>query len=360
MPFSRKTFLKTGLAAAGSLLPVVRPFQAHARSAQPDAGAPHGGTAAGPIAVGSGNALRGVEKAVRAMADESRDPLDAAIEGVIIQELDPEDMSVGYGGLPNADGVVQLDASCMHGPTRRAGSVGCLEGIKTPSLVAKAVMDYTDHIMLVGDDAKRFALSLGFKEEDLMTEQSRRAWLRWKSRVNPDDNWLDLQDGHRVDWTTGTVHISAMDGSGDIGSVTTTSGMSWKIPGRVGDSPIVGTGQYCDNNVGSAGSTGRGEANIKVCGAFLIVESMRNGASPEQACLDALRRAVEMTEDRLLDENGVPRYGLNFYALNKNGEFGGATMFKPSQRALDNGFGYAVADRNGARIEPYAWLYEFY
>src|SRR6185436_8312790 len=198
-----------------------------------------------------------------------------------IEELDPEDQFVGLGGLPNEDGVVQLDASCMHGPTRRAGAVGALEDIATASNVAKAVMDNTDHIMLVGAGAKKFALQMGFKEQNLLTEKSRQDWLRWKACLNPNDNWLDVpgEEGSgkrasiaydhplRVKFTTGTINMNAVNARGDVSSVTTTSGRSWKIPGRIGDSPIVGDGQYCDNTVGAAGSTGRGEANIKVCGA---------------------------------------------------------------------------------------------
>ena len=197
----------------------------------------------------------------------------------------------------------------MHGPTRRAGAVGALEDIATPAAVAKAVMDHTDHIFLVGAGAKKFALEMGFKEQNLLTEQSRQDWMRWKSKLNSNDNWLDpadptprrratpsgparpdrddddllhiAYDAHGVPYTFGTINMNAVNAAGDIGSVTTTSGLSWKIPGRVGDSPIIGAGQYCDNDVGAAGSTGRGEANIKVCGAFLAVEFMRQGMSPE-------------------------------------------------------------------------------
>lgn len=358
MSITRKEFIRLGTAGLGSAglgLSGVRGLSTTQQVNQQEART----SLKSALAVGSINALRGVELAYSMMTAQTADPLDAAIEGVKIQELDPSDTSVGYGGLPNEDGVVQLDASCMHGPTNRAGSVGCLEGIKTPSLVAKAVMDYTSHIMLVGDGAKRFALSLGFKEEDLLTEQSRKAWLRWKSRHSTKDNWLEQEGDHRVDWTTGTVHISAITEAGDIGSVTSTSGLSWKIPGRVGDSPIIGAGQYCDNAVGSAGSTGLGEANIKVCGAFLTVEFMRQGLSPEEACLQTLRRVVERTEQRLLDERGRPTFDLEFYALNKKGDFGGARMHKPSQAYLDNGGGrFAVADRKGARGERMAWLFE--
>jgi N4-(beta-N-acetylglucosaminyl)-L-asparaginase len=269
---------------------------------------------------------------------------------VNIQELDPNDQSVGLGGLPNEEGVVQLDSSCMHGPTRRAGAVGCLEGIATPSLVAKAVMDYTDHIMLVGEGAKRFALAMGFKEQNLLTEKSRQDWMRWKSRLNRGDSWLDHDDDIAIKFTTGTINMNAVTASGDLASVTTTSGMSWKVPGRVGDSPIVGAGQYCDNTVGAAGSTGRGEANIKVCGAFLTVEFMRQGLAPREACLKTLERVLGMTEKRLLDASGRPAFDLQFYAVAKDGRYGAATLYKGAQ--------FSVADSRGVRIEDCAYLHE--
>jgi N4-(beta-N-acetylglucosaminyl)-L-asparaginase len=305
--------------------------------------------AAKPVAVSSANGLRAVQKAFDLLL-QGADTLDAVVEGVKIQELDPNDDSVGYGGLPNADGVVQLDASCMHGPSKRAGAVGCLENIKTPSEVAKLILKYTNHIFLVGPGAKRFALSYGFKEEDLMTEHSREAWLRWRANLNPDDNFLDVPDSeHMTIPKTGTINCNAVTPQGDISSVTTTSGLSWKIPGRVGDSPIIGAGQYCDNDVGAAGSTGRGESNIKVCGGFLTVEHMRRGMKPTDACLETLKRVVAATEPRLLDPRGRPRFGLNFYAVNKRGEFGGASLY-PSR--------YAAHDGTEAKIRDTAHLYE--
>lgn len=340
---SRRRFLGTGAAAAAGLS-----FGRVAHAATDDANT-HVVGATRPTVVASENGLRGVARAYEMLA-KGADPLDAVIAGVNIQELDPEDQSVGYGGLPNADGVVQLDASCMHGPTRRAGAVASLEGIATPSLVAKAVMDYTDHVLLVGPGAKQFALQMGFKEQNLLTEQSRQDWLRWKARLNANDNWLDHDDDVAIRFSTGTINMNAVTSSGDIGSVTTTSGLAWKIPGRVGDSPLIGAGQYCDNTVGAAGSTGRGEANIKVCGAFLTVEGMRRGLAPAKACLETLERVVAMTERRLLDDRGRPRFDLTFYALAKDGSYGSASIYAGKK--------FAVADAKGARVEECAFLFK--
>jgi N4-(beta-N-acetylglucosaminyl)-L-asparaginase len=271
------------------------------------------------------------------------DTLDAAVEGVKIQELDPADNSVGYGGLPNEDGVVQLDASCMHGPTRRAGAVAALEGIKTPSEVARLVLKYTDHILLVGEGAKRFALSYGFKEEDLLTPEARQLWLEWRANRGADDDWLDVPEKEpMVARPTGTINLDVVNAQGDVSSVTTTSGLAWKIPGRAGDSPIVGAGQYTDNDVGAAGSTGRGEANILVCGGFLTVEGMRRGLAPTDACLETLKRVVRVTPPRLL-KNGRPTFNLNFYAVNKRGDFGAASIY-PGRYAAHDGKSGSLRD----------------
>jgi N4-(beta-N-acetylglucosaminyl)-L-asparaginase len=338
MPISRRSFIKEAGAAAAAGLVV--PNVSRAMMARPGSR---------PIVVASLNGLRGVAKAYEVMASGA-DPLDAAIQGVMIQELDPDDQSVGLGGLPNEDGIVQLDASVMHGPTRRAGAVGALEDIATPALVAKAVMDYTDHIFLVGAGAKKFALEMGFKEQNLLTEKSRQDWLRWKANLNPDDAWLNHDQDVKIASTHGTCNMCAVTASGDIGSVTTTSGMSYKIAGRVGDSPIIGAGQYCDNDVGAAGSTGRGEANIKACGAFLAVELMRQGLDPEAACLKVIDRVIAMTEKRLLDERGRPKFDLNFYAVAKDGRYGSACLYEGGQ--------FAVADSKGARVETAAYKYK--
>ena len=348
MSLTRRDFIGAGAAAAAGLA-MARTASA---SALPDSpvGRRRGAAADNrPAVVSSANGIRGVAKA-REMMLQNADPLDAAIAGVNITELDPTDHSVGLGGLPNEDGVVQLDASCMHGPTRRAGAVGAIEDIATPSLVAKAVMDYTDHIFLVGAGAKKFALEMGFKQQNLLTDEARQIWLKWKANHDPNDAWLDHDDDVKVQFTHGTINMNAVTAGGDIGSVTTTSGMSYKIPGRVGDSAIVGAGQYCDNDVGASGSTGRGEANIKIAGAFFVVEQMRNGASPEEACLRALQRAIQMTEARLVDERKRPRYDLTYYAIAKDGRYGSANIY--------SGLQFAVADARGARLEPCAYLFK--
>jgi N4-(beta-N-acetylglucosaminyl)-L-asparaginase len=346
MPISRRDFIGAGASAAAGLVLSRRagalPIISLTERATP---VPVVGR---PAVVASANGIRGVARA-HEMIGQGKDTLDAIIAGVNIQELDPTDQSVGLGGLPNEDGIVQLDASVMHGPTNRAGAVGALEDIATPSLVAKAVMDYTDHIFLVGAGAKKFALQMGFKEQNLLTEKSRQDWLRWKARLNANDNWLDHDDDVHINFTTGTINMCAVNAQGDMSSVTTTSGLSWKLAGRVGDSPIIGAGQYCDNTIGAAGSTGRGEANIKACGAFLAVEFMRNGLSPEQACLKVVERVVAMTEKRLLSDNGRPFFDLNFYALHKDGRFGGASLY--------SGAKYAVADAQGSRLLDAAFMF---
>lgn len=294
------------------------------------------------------------------------DTLDAIIAGVNTQELDPTDMSVGLGGLPNAEGVVQLDASCMHGPTKRAGAVGAIEGIATPSLVAKAVMEYTDHIFLAGQDAKRFALAVGFREQDLTTPESRAAYAKWKADPRGYSPWVKQPPkrmpprggfeeeayyaARGIPWTHGTINMNAVNAAGDVSSVTTTSGISWKVPGRVGDSPVVGAGQYTDNAVGAAGSTGRGESNIMVCGAFLAVEEMRRGATPEQALINVMQRVIEHSEARLLDSRGRPRFDLTFYALRKDGTYAGACAYE--------GTDFAVCDAKGPRLEKCAYLFK--
>ncbi len=285
-----------------------------------------------PVVVSSANGMKATAKAMEILKSGGK-PLDAVIAGVNIVEEDPNDTSVGYGGLPNEEGEVELDASVMDGLTCRCGAVGALKNIKTPSKVARLVMERTDHIFLVGEGALKFALRMGFQKEDLLTETSRRRWLEWRSKLSATDNWLSEEfDGTafgEVIKHYGTINCLALDVSGNLAGTTTTSGLSWKIPGRVGDSPIIGAGCYVDNEVGAAGSTGRGEANIKVCGAHTVVELMRQGKTPEQACVETLERVARTTkEKRLLGPDGKPNFNLSYYAVNKKGEYGGASLYQ--------------------------------
>jgi len=273
------------------------------------------------------------------------DPLDAVIAGVNIVEDDPDDMSVGYGGLPNEDGVVELDASVMYGPNHTAGAVAGLRNIKNPSRVARLVMERTDHVLIVGEGALRFARAHGFKEEDLLTEKSREAWLRWKETMSDRDNWYPPKsetlpgDLRSVMSTHGTINCIAIDAAGRLAGVTTTSGLSWKLAGRVGDSPIIGAGLYVDNDIGAAGSTGRGEANLQTCASYRIVEAMGRGLSPEEACLKTCEAIAAKTRlvPRLCDAEGRPKFGLEFYALNKKGEFGSAGLYQGGRYAVHDG-----------------------
>jgi N4-(beta-N-acetylglucosaminyl)-L-asparaginase len=382
---SRRDFINAGAAAAAGLTLPRLAEALPAITVRERGELPVRGLAGRPVVVSSANGMRTKHpdgrpaiKVAYDMIAGGGDPLDAAVAGVQLVELDPTDHSVGRGGYPNEEGVVQLDASCMHGPTKRAGAVAALEDIATPAAVAKAVMDYTNHVLLVGEGAKRFALQMGFKEDREMNAEAQDAWRRWKSRQNGRDNWLDLPAGRQrpvpnairpaptppdfddrlldvwydedgIPHTYGTINMNAVTANGDIGSVTTTSGLSWKIPGRVGDSPIIGAGQYCDNEVGAAGSTGRGESNIKVCGAFLAVEFMRQGKTPAEALLEVMRRVIAMTEKRLLDPQGRPYFDLKYYAVNKRGEYAGASAYEGGE--------FAVCDANGPRLEKCVFLF---
>ena len=306
------------------------------------------------------------------MITSGSDVLDALIAGVNIVELDPEDTSVGYGGLPNADGIVQLDASCMHGPLKRAGAVACIEGVRTPSLVAQKVMQETDHHLIVGRDAGQFARNMGFKiEDDLNTEKSRRLYMEWKRRIDPQ-HYLDPKK--RADAGTraalsmvadglidplhvyGTINCNGITPKGELAGVTTTSGLAFKIPGRVGDSPILGAGLYVDQAVGAAGSTGRGEANLFGLCSFYIVECMRNGMSPKDAGIAACKRVVANTiEKRLLNGRGKPNFDLNFYILNTRGEYTGVSLYEKVGRSPVK---YAVCTEDGPKVVQFEALFE--
>ena len=295
---------------------------------------------------------------------KGEDVLDSLVAGVGIVELDPDEMYVGYGGLPNADGVVQLDSCCMHGPLKRAGGVACLEGVRTPARVAKAVLDHTDHHLLVGAGAQAFARQMGFPiEADLNTDKSRARWLEWKRRVDPG-HYLDpakrsdaseaarramvadglLHPSHH--W--GTINCDAVGPKGEVCGVTTTSGLAFKIPGRVGDSPILGAGLWVDDAVGAAGSTGRGEANLYNLSSFFIVEEMRRGRSPRDAAMEALKRVKASTvEKRLLDARGNPSFQLIFYAVNKKGEYAGVSMYMREGQQAER---FAVCTEKGPEL----------
>ncbi len=336
-----------------------------------------GGNRHGPVVIASANGLRAVERAFD-LIEQNTDPAAAVVEGVGIVEADPDDMSVGLGGLPNERGVVQLDSSVMHGPTHRAGSVAALENIVHPAQVALKVLQTTDHCMLVGRGALEFARANGFPEQNLLTDRARKVWLKWKRNLSPADDWLDddqvdldpADPGHPdeqhtmldtpppgwpagVPYTTGTIHCSALTADGDIGSCTTTSGLSFKIPGRVGDSPIIGAGMYCDNAIGAAGATGRGEAVIESCGSFAVVDEMGRGLDPAEACIAVLKKIVDRSRrQKRLFENGKPVFNVRMYALRKDGAFGSASIFGGK-----NGTAFAVCTSEGARVEYGPSLY---
>ena len=366
---SRREFVVTstaGLAAAAAVPPI-------GGSPSPGPGqAPNmvTGKRATPVVIASGNGhifknggdKTCIETAFAKMM-QGADVLESVIAGVNIVELDPLDTSVGYGGLPNAEGIVQLDACCMHGPKKRAGGVGAIEGVRTPSLVALKVMEETDHHLIVGKGAQEFARAMGFKiEDDLNTERSRKAWLEWKRRTDPLHyldpikrqaamRQVDL-DMMREGWVDpnhfyGTINCNGVNAKGDVCGVTTTSGMAWKIPGRLGDSPVLGAGLYVDGDVGAAGSTGRGEANLFNLTSYLIVEAMRRGAHPKDAGIEGLKRIRANTaEKRLQKPNGDPNFNINFYAVNKQGEHAGVTMYG------GQGVTYSYCDENGGKTIP--------
>ena len=339
------------------------------------------------IVISSANGLQACARAMDILKSGG-DTLDAVVAGVNLVEEDPNDSSVGYGGLPNEEGVVELDASLMHGPTRRAGAVGALRNIRYPSRVAKLVMEQTDHVMLVGEGALRFARAYGFEEEELLTEKSRLAWLVWKRTLRDrsgHNNWEEGLDSPKwkdqkigelrmrfphadeetVAWAldkainppTGTINCLSLSEKGEMSGVTTTSGLAWKIPGRVGDSPIIGAGVYVDQDVGAAGSTGRGEENIRMCGAHTIVENMRHGMAPKEAILDALKRISRNYGD---DKKRLAQFGINFYALRKDGVYAGGSLWS-GRRSSDGSFvsrKFAVNDGGESRLEDCAYLYE--
>src|SRR6266404_767490 len=330
-----------------------------------------------PIMISSANGVHALQKGMDILKSGG-DTLDAAVAAVTVVEDDPNDDSVGYGGLPNEEGEVELDASCMHGPTYRAGSVASVRRIKNVAKLAKTVLERTNHVMIVGDGARRFAVAEGFEEQNLLTEHSRKIWLAWKASTS--FNWRPGVDSPEwksaaavrehiapmfgdspkeqtllaraveviLDPPTGTIPCMAVDAKGDISATTTTSGLSWKIPGRVGDSPIIGAGCCVDNEVGAAGSTGKGEENIKISGGHTIVEMMRQGKSPTDACLEAMGRVARNYKN---DKKKLGTFHLYFYAINKDGAHGAASLWRNGYEANKQA-AYAVHDGTESRLAP--------
>ena len=372
--WTRRRFFLTTL--AGSVAAGARNlFGAHASAAQPAAQ----GTR--PLIISSANGLNALTLGMGLMK-RGMDTLEAVVSTVTVVEDDPNDNSVGYGGLPDEDGDVELDASVMHGPTRRAGAIGAIRFIKNPAKVAKLVMERTDHLMLVGAGALRFAEAHGFERINLLTEDSRRRWLAWKETMSDKDSWgPGLSDPEWKDkmtgllppeWSeeqkaaelaymrelilhppTGTINCLAVNEKGEISGTTTTSGLAWKLAGRLGDSPIIGAGLYVDNEVGAAGSTGRGEENIKICGAHTIVEMMRKGMSPTDSCLEACARVARTYNN---NKERLRKFTIAFYALNKDGVHGSAVLWGNSENGRPRR--YAVHDGVEAKLMPCTPFYE--
>jgi N4-(beta-N-acetylglucosaminyl)-L-asparaginase len=356
----RKFFLASlaGSAAAsvGKLFGKTLPGEAPEPPAVPAA------QGARPLIISSANGVHALDKGMEILK-KGGDTLDAVIAAVTVVEDDPKDNSVGYGGLPNEEGEVELDASVMHGPTGRAGSVASVRRIKNVARLAKTVMEKTNHVMIVGDGARRFGVAEGFEEMNLLTEESRLAWLAWKA--SSSFNWrpgidspewkehmaalLDTPEKRALQpWIesvisyppTGTIPCMAVNEKGEVSATTTTSGLAWKIPGRVGDSPIIGAGCCVDNEIGAAGSTGKGEENIKISGGHTIIEMMRKGMSPTDACLEALHRIARNYKN---EKKKLKTFHIFFYALNKDGVHGAASLWsnlydkRPAQYAVHDG-----------------------
>jgi len=334
-----------------------------------------------PIIISSANGVNALQKGMDILKSGG-DTLDAVVAAVTVVEDDPNDDSVGYGGLPNEEGEVELDASCMHGPTHRAGSVASVRRIKNVAKLAQTVLQRTNHVMLVGDGARRFAVAEGFEDQNLLTEHSRKIWLAWKASTS--FNWRPGVDSPEwkptaalrehiapmfgdspaeqallaravnviLDPPTGTIPCMAVNEKGDISATTTTSGLSWKIPGRVGDSPIIGAGCCVDNEVGAAGSTGKGEENIKISGGHTIVEMMRKGMSPTDACMEAMARIARNYNN---DKKKLATFHIFFYALNKDGAHGAASLWNNAYS--NKPATYAVHDGSEAKLMPCAPLF---
>jgi N4-(beta-N-acetylglucosaminyl)-L-asparaginase len=367
--WTRRKFFVTTL-AGGALVGADRLLGAPVASDRPDelpSEISRADVAKHPVIISAANGVNALQKGMDILKSGG-DTLDAAIAAVTVVEDDPDDDSVGYGGLPNELGVVELDASVMHGPTRRAGSVASVQKIKNVSRLAKTVMERTNHVMIVGDGARRFAVDEGFEEMNLLTEHSRKIWLAWKAKTSfnwrpgiDSPEWKDHisqifdGDGVKIAYAervisrppTGTINCLAVSEKGEVSGTTTTSGLAWKISGRVGDSPVIGAGLYVDGDVGGAGSTGKGEENIKICGGHTIVELMRRGMQPADACLEALGRVVRNYNN---DKTKLQTFHLYYYAVNKDGEYGSASLWKNGYEESRLSM-FAVHDGTKARLE---------
>jgi N4-(beta-N-acetylglucosaminyl)-L-asparaginase len=312
-----------------------------------------------PRVVASANGLAACNRAMEVLKQGS-DPLDAIIAGVNLVEDDPNDHSVGLGGLPNEDGIVELDACVMHGPTHKSGAVAALRGIRNPSSVARLVMTRTDHVLLVGEGARKLALAHGFTEEELLTDEARRIWLEWKEKHTGSDAWLDPRPAQESSplpasgpaSTHGTIVCLGLTADGDLAGGVSTAGRAFKIAGRVSDSAVCGAGLYVDNAVGACGSTGRGEANLLNCSSFMAVELMRGGATPEEACRRVLQRVADKTEPRLRDRNKHPNYDLTLYALRRDGAWGGACFRGKGKMAVHDGADCRLVEFQGLFPPP--------
>ncbi len=372
--WSRRKFFATTL-ASGALAGTTDLFgKSLSEIAEANSTPPQSPIPKRPVIISSANGLHALDKGMEVLKSGG-DTLDAAVAAVTVVEDDPNDDSVGYGGLPNEEGVVELDASVMHGPTHRAGSVASVRRIKNVARLAKTVMERTNHSMIVGDGARRFAVDEGFEEMNLLTEHSRKIWLAWKARTS--FNWrpgidspewkehvsgLFDHDSEQIAYAervikhppTGTINCLAVNAKGEISGTTTTSGLAWKIPGRVGDSPIIGAGLFVDGEVGGAGSTGKGEENLKISGGHTIVELMRKGMKPADACLEALGRVAHNYEN---DKKKLGTFHLYFYALNVDGAYGSASLWRNGYDP-NNTAHFAVHDGTQARLEQCKFFFD--
>jgi len=388
MKFTRRDFIATTAVAGASLaLDVPAPAQGDQKPG------PVGEPPKAPVMISAANGYAYLDRGY-AVLTNGGDTLDAVMQVITGPEDDPNDDSVGLGGLPNEDCVVQLDACCMHGPSRMAGAVAGVEEIKNVSLLAKTVMEHTGHVMLVGEGAQKFGFKMGFPRENLLTERSRKTWQLWRETMSSDDWWgpglaspkfkfpdtagniselyeermrhmeklaekigiapeFRLAAIERVlNPPTGTIHCSSINTKGEMSGATTTSGLAWKISGRAGDSPIIGAGSYTDQEVGSAGATGNGEENIKVCGAHTIVENMRHGMSPQDAGMDALKRIVRNYNG---DMQKLAYVDMSYYVLRKDGAYAGVCMWSG---AAGKPRRFAVHDDKGNRYENSVALFQ--